>query len=202
MDTTTSAVRTLLVSRVPRDGQRGEALISMTVEMTASALRGTKAKALSSIRDDVQKAVLASTGCRVERTIMDDPRERFTRVAYGADYADSLAFRLRERHWPLLESGLVKAYGNAWGSAKDEVWNALLTDARPSGLTAWTDANEAPQNTPGENLLTALFYFVSFATLGDGNGMESLVNLVRLLPSVVPIGEWRHGSGHWLVALR
>ena len=197
-----SAVRSLLKSRLSREEPRSAALITMTSDMVALALRGSLPQRQHELPSELQKAIIAATGCKVEKVFSDVPEEQFTRRLYPVHYADSLASSMRERHWARLRAGFEKAHGEeGWERARDEVWTALRADACPYGLKAWDDPNDAPRNTPGENLLTTLFYFISFATINDGESMEQMSGLVRLLPYAIPIGEWRQRSGHWLYVI-
>lgn len=194
-----SAVRALLETRLSNDDPRGAALIDMTSDMVAHALRGDIHQYMHLLRRDLRKAIAAATGRDVESALADEPE--FLRGLYPVDYSESLASHIRQQHWPRLQAGFERTHGNGWEKAKDDVWNALLADARPCGLNAWTDPNEAPRNTPGDNLLTTLFYFISFATLGDTEAMESMANLVRLLRYAIPIGERPQHDGHWLFVI-
>jgi hypothetical protein len=170
--------------------------------MVALAIRGTPIPLNVSLYADVRKAIIAATGCAVERAFMDIPDQQFSRRRYCVRYDDSLATRVRERHWERLQAGFERAHGNGWEKARDDVWDALNADALPHGLFAWNDPNDPPRNTPGDNLLTTLFYFVGFATIGDVDAMEQLSNVVRVLPFAIPIGEWRHRSDLWLFVTR
>ncbi len=201
MNAKATAVRAFLEAQVPKDGQRSAVLVDMTADMVARALRGELHWDRCALETQLKKAIVGATGRMVERVFADETLHLFRRRPYTVDYSESLATRVRERHWNRLRAGFERAHGDKWEKAKDAVWDAIFADARPYGLTAWSNPGDPPKNSPGENLLTTLFYFVSFATLGDGEAMEQLGNLVRLLPHAVPIGEWRNHAGHWLFVI-
>lgn len=202
MQAKTSAVRTLLESRLSREGERGAALITMASDMVARALRGDLHWYHHVLRRDLAKAISGATGFSVQRMLMAEPDARHGSKRYKVSYSESLATRMREKYWTRLWCGLQRDYGEKnWEKGKDQVWDALLADARPYGLSAWNDPDnpaEVLRNTPGENLLTTLFYFTAFASIHDSEALEQISNLVRLLPYAVPIGEYAPEPGNWV----
>lgn len=200
---TKDAVRAFLDSWVPRTG-REPTLVAPTAELVTEALEGRGPRTPHTIFEDCTKAIRSSIGPDVTKAVIDGPSAKYPldSIAYSVDYADGLAFRLRERHWPRLDVLLDRAYGEKRAAFQDVAWERIGWNVRPS-VTFWNDPFSPPARASvGDNLCTAIFYFLGFAAAGDGQGAEQLANLIRLLPYAVPVGERPSNSGEWLISLR
>jgi hypothetical protein len=56
-----------------------------------------------------------------------------------------------------------------------------------------------PALLPSESLRSALFHYWGFALANDGQMLDRLTPLVRLLPDAIPLGELPDRPGVWLV---
>lgn len=194
-------IREFIESWVPRTG-RNPALVSPTAELVTDALRGRGPGTPHTIFEDCAKAVRSSLDVAPAKVVIDTPGERFESIQYSVDYASGLAFRLRETHWPRLDTLLDRAFGERRAAFQDVAWERIGWNVG-RGITFWSDPFNPPRHASvGDGLCTAIFYFLGFAAAGDGHGAERLANLVRLLPYAVPVGERPSGSGEWLFAMR
>jgi hypothetical protein len=187
---------------VPRTG-REPILVSPTAELVAAALEGGQ-RMPHTIFEDCSKAIRSALDLPTVKATVDGPsgRQPFGSILYSVDYADGLAFRLRERHWPRLDALLDRAYGEKRDAFKDVAWGLIGRNVIPS-VRFWDDPfAPPPRATVGDSLCTAIFYFLGFAAAGDGQGAEQLANLIRLLPYAVPVGERPSKSDEWLISLR
>jgi hypothetical protein len=202
--TTKDAVRAFLDSWQPRTG-RAAILDSPTAELTADALSGARfGGSPHDLFRDCRRAIQSALDVPAPKAVIDGPsaKQPLGSIAYSVDYADGLAFRLRERHWPRLDALLDRAFGEKRDAFKDVAWGMIGRNVRPQ-VPFWSDPFSPPSRaTVGDNLCTAIFYFVAFAAAGDGHGAEQFANLVRLLPHAIPVGERPSKSGEWLVSLR
>lgn len=156
--------------------------------------------------DDVRRAITLATGrdvaavARVGVSGLGDE----TRAAYNeaVPFEGSLHLRLLERHFDGIRSRVFAAYGRAaWPAFKDDLWSALRTQvAYPLGLRFWDDPDDGPVSSVGESVMTSLFYLFAAAATDDAPSVDAITPLVRLFPSVVPIGEMTARPGTWLIA--
>lgn len=199
MKTKTGVVAAFLDSHAPAEkDRRHAALITAAAELAEAALRG----AGPAPYDGLEEAIAAAIGRRVDRVIADTTSDEFDAARHSVARIDSLGYRLEVRHWPRIKPQLAAAFGSGLNTFKSDAWRTIIRASRPQ-LSLWDDAFDPPKySTASENMFIALFYYISYAAVGDEDNIESLANLVSWLPYVVPIGERPAGSGEWLITPR
>lgn len=162
---------------------------------------------IASVRIDPKataKAIAAAIGKTVHNVAIDVTKNAraFISGRHDIEYTAGLGFLIGQ-HRTSLNAMLAAEYGEKWPAFRDGLWDALRIDiASRLDLTFWDDPNTVPARaTVGDNLVTALYHFLAAAAVGDVDGSESLGGLIRILPSVVPIGERPRDSGEWLLVM-
>ncbi len=131
--------------------------------------------------------------------------ESQAQLKYGerVRYQDSFAYLLREHRWAGIKGRGERLYGTGgWKQIQNEIWDGLRCDvARPLRFTFWDfdEADLAPKNTPGENLLTTLFYAYAAAFADDAAGLDDLEGVAGQLDLYIPIGEEWKLPGQWVL---
>jgi len=184
-------------------------LALLAVRPLLSLLRGGAPPKRTHDAAGIDRALNAATGATVRALEMYPTSSPFDAALAvyrnRLPFENSLAYRLRDRYAIRLRASFRQAHDvPTWNRFRDDLWSRLRSLAATNGRMEFHEDREwshVPVNGAAESALYVAYTYLVAATVLDRPVLDGLTPLVSDMDLLIPVAEFSHLPGSWLVIL-